>query len=160
MNIRRRHFLHLAAGAATCAASTSLAHAQAFPSRPITLIVPYGAGGPTDTIARILADRMHASLGQPVVVENVIGASGSIGVGRAARSAPDGYTICIGTWATHVLNGAVLALPYNIETALDPIAQVASDPPLIVSNKDLPATNLAQFIEWLKVHSNTATQGT
>jgi tripartite-type tricarboxylate transporter receptor subunit TctC len=160
MNIRRRHFLRLVAGAATCAAGAGLAHAQAYPSRPVTLIVPYGAGGPTDTIARILADRMHAPLGQPVIVENVIGASGSIGIGRAARAAPDGYTICIGTWATHVLNGAVLTLPYNIETALDPIAQVASDPPLIVSNKDLPANNLAQFIEWLKANPNAATQGT
>src|ERR1041384_2242019 len=88
MNIRRRRFLHLVAGAATGAAGTGLAQAQAYPSRPVTLIVPYGAGGPTDTIARILADSMHAPLGQPVIVENVIGASGSIGIGRGPRPRP------------------------------------------------------------------------
>jgi tripartite-type tricarboxylate transporter receptor subunit TctC len=102
---------------------------------------------------------MRASLGQPAIVENVTGASGSIGIGKAIRSAPDGYTISIGTWATHVLNGAVLSLPYNIATALDPIAQIASDPPLIVSNKNLPAKDLAEFINWLKSNPDKATQG-
>src|SRR5689334_12223095 len=117
---RRRLLMYLAAGPVVLATSQG-GNAQAYPTRPITLIVPYGAGGPTDAIARILAERMRAPLGQPIIVENVTGASGSIGIGKAIRSAPDGYTICIGTWATHVLNGAVLKLPYNIETALDPI---------------------------------------
>jgi tripartite-type tricarboxylate transporter receptor subunit TctC len=160
MAVRRRDFLHLAGGALAFAAGVDVVNAQVYPSRPITLVVPYGAGGPTDAIARILAERMRASLGQPIIVENVTGASGSIGIGKAARSAADGYTICIGTWATHVLNGAVLSLPYNIETVLDPIAQVASDPPLIVSNKNVPADNLGQLIEWLKANPDKATQGT
>src|SRR5262245_33568324 len=98
-----------------CAAASSLAvgaSAQAYPSRPLTMVVPYPAGGPTDTIARIVAERMRAALGQPIVIENIAGGSGSIGVGRVARAAPDGYTLSFGSWSTHVVNGAVLALKY------------------------------------------------
>ncbi len=162
MSFPRVHALvvYVAAGVVACAAITSVVYAQTYPARPVTLIVPYGAGGPTDAIARILANRMRASLGQPVIVENITGASGSIGIGKAIRSAPDGYTICVGTWATHVLNAATLNLPYDIETALDPIAQVASDPPLIVSNKGLPAENLGQLIAWLRANPSKATLGT
>src|SRR5262249_36072765 len=87
--------------------------AQSYPSRPITMVVPYSAGGPTDTIGRIMAERMRASLGQIIVVENVTGAAGTIGVGKVARSAPDGYTIGIGHWGTHVVNPAIYALPYD-----------------------------------------------
>src|SRR5262245_54038407 len=112
MTVRRRQFLHLAAGFAALPALSSIACAQAYPTRPMTMIVPYSAGGPTDTIARIMAERMRTSLGQMVLVENVTGAAGTIGVGRVARAAPDGYTISIGHWGTHVVNGAIYELPY------------------------------------------------
>src|SRR5436309_758493 len=102
MNISRRRLLHLAA--ATMPAS--IAHAQDYPARPITIVVPFAAGGPLDAMARIMADRMRVPLGQPLLIENVVGAAGSIGVGRVARAAPDGYTISIGHWSTHVVNGA------------------------------------------------------
>src|SRR5215470_14709294 len=98
MKLRRRQFLHLAAGAAALPAISRAARAQAYPARPMTMIVPYAAGGPTDTIARIMAERMRTSLGQIVLVENVTGAAGTIGVGRVARAAPDGYTISIAHW--------------------------------------------------------------
>jgi tripartite-type tricarboxylate transporter receptor subunit TctC len=107
MKVARRTFLHLAAGAAALPAFSPIARAQAYPTRPMTMIVPYSAGGPTDTIARIMAERMRVSLGQIVLVENVTGAAGTIGVNRAARAAPDGYTISIGHWGTHVVNGAI-----------------------------------------------------
>jgi tripartite-type tricarboxylate transporter receptor subunit TctC len=105
MSFHRRRFLHLTAGAAALPALSHLASAQAYPSRPIAMNVPYAAGGPTDVIGRIVAERMRASLGQTIVIDNVGGASGSIGVGRLARTTPDGYTFGIGNWATHVLNG-------------------------------------------------------
>ncbi len=101
---RRRQFLHLAAGAAALPAVSRLARAQTYPARPITMIVPFAAGGPNDGIARIMAERMRVLLGQPVMTENIDGAAGSIGTGRAARAAPDGYTISIGYWGTHVAN--------------------------------------------------------
>lgn len=157
---RRRLLVPLAAGAVVLGAPGGLRAQQAYPYRPITMIVPYGAGGPTDAVARILAERMRAALGQPLIIENVAGASGSIGVGKAIRAAPDGYTICIGTWPTHVLNGAVLTLPYDIATALDPIAQVLSDPPVIVSGRQLPADDLAGLIGWMKANPGKATLGT
>jgi tripartite-type tricarboxylate transporter receptor subunit TctC len=157
---RRGLLLRLAAGTVACNAATDVLYAQAFPVRPITIIVPYGPGGPTDAIARILAQRMGSSLGQPVIIENIPGASGSIGVGKAIRSAPDGYTICLGTWPTHVLNGAMLTLPYDIRTAMDPIAEVVSDPPLIVSRRNLPANDLSGLIDRLKVNPDKAALGT
>ena len=106
----RRQFLHLAAGAAVLPAVSRIARAQAWPARPITIIVPFPAGGPSDAIGRILAEPMRASLGQPVIIENVSGANGSIGVGRVARAVPDGYTLSLGLWNTHVSNGALYAL--------------------------------------------------
>jgi tripartite-type tricarboxylate transporter receptor subunit TctC len=101
--------VHLTAGIISLAAVSRFAWGQAYPTRPITIIVSFVAGGSGDTIARILAERMRASLGQPVIIENVSGASGSLGVGRVARAEPDGYTLSFGNWATHVLNGAVSA---------------------------------------------------
>src|SRR5262245_43371442 len=101
--------------------SIGLASAQPYPSRPITMVVPFGAGGPADTIGRILAAGMRGSLGQPVVVENAVGASGTIGVGRVAGAAADGYTFVLGNWATHVLNGAMFALRYDLIRDFDPI---------------------------------------
>src|ERR1700682_4302853 len=104
--IARRRFLQCAAGGGVAASALSrVAAAQAYPSRPITMIVPYPAGGPTDTVGRTVAERMPAELGQPIVVENVTGAAGSIGLGRVARAAPDGYTIEVGNWSAHVVNG-------------------------------------------------------
>jgi len=104
MKLPRRRFLHLAAGAAALPTMSRAAWAQTYPARPITIIVPFPAGGPTDVIGRILAERMRATLGQTVIIENVTGANGTIGVGRVARAAPDGYTISIGHWSTHVVN--------------------------------------------------------
>ena len=108
------------------------ASSKAYPSRPITLIVPFAAGGPTDTIALVLAEAMGKFLGQPVVPENVTGAAGTIAVGRTVQAPPDGYTIGIGHWSTHVLNGAIYALPYSLVTDLEPIAMVTTNPQLII----------------------------
>jgi tripartite-type tricarboxylate transporter receptor subunit TctC len=107
MKLPRRRFLHLAAGATALTAIFRTAWAVDYPSRPITMIVPFAAGGPTDVIGRIVAEGMRSSLGQPVIIENVTGAAGTIGVGRVARAAPDGYTISIGQWGSHVTNGAI-----------------------------------------------------
>src|SRR5262245_36212257 len=107
MKLPRRQFLHLAVGAATLPTTSRIARAQAYPTRAMTMVVPYSAGGPTDTIARIMAERMRSSLGQIIIVENTTGAAGTIGVGRVARATPDGYTISIGHWGTHVVNGAI-----------------------------------------------------
>ncbi len=120
----RRLLLGAAAGA-VAPALPRFARAQAYPSRPITMIVPYAAGGPTDTVGRVVAERMRAELGQPIVVENVGGAGGSIGLGRVARAAPDGYTINVGNWSAHVVNGAIYALPYDLKTDFEPIALLA-----------------------------------
>src|SRR5436190_792323 len=104
------------------------APAQPYPSRPVTFIVPYGAGGPVDTLARLLSEPMRTSLGQPVIVENVTGANGTIGVARAVRAAPDGYTVSIGNWPSHVVNGAIYTLPYDIRTDFEPVARLRANP--------------------------------
>ena len=126
MKFPRRQFLHLATGAVALPAVSRFAWAQAYPARPITMVVPFAAGGPTDTIARIMAERMRASLGQTIIIENVTGAAGTIGVGRVARAAPDGYTVGIGHWSTHVVNGAIYQLPYDVLNDFEPIALIAS----------------------------------
>jgi tripartite-type tricarboxylate transporter receptor subunit TctC len=150
------------AALAFAAVSVPLASASAelYPSRPITIVVPFPAGGPTDTIARIVSEQMSASLAQPIVIENVTGAAGAIGAGRVARAAPDGYTLCVGFLGTHVLNGAVLSLEYDVVKDFQPIAMLASNPQLIVATKAVPANNLAEFIAWLKANPGKATQGT
>ena len=142
MSIPRRHFLQLASGAAALPAVSRIAWAQAYPSRPITLVVPFAAGGALDVIARILAPRMRASLGQTIIIENVTGASGSLGVGRAARAASDGYTLVIGAWDTHVANGAVYALKYDVLNDFESVSLVATQPFLIVAKKAMPAETL------------------
>jgi tripartite-type tricarboxylate transporter receptor subunit TctC len=136
------------------------AWAEPFPTRPVTLIVPYGAGGPLDTLARVLAERMRQSLGQPVVIENVTGASGSIGVGRAVRAEPDGHTVSIGNWATHVVNGATFTLPYDLQHDLAPVALLSSNPYVAVARNGLPAKNLQELIAFLKAKPATVTLGT
>jgi tripartite-type tricarboxylate transporter receptor subunit TctC len=160
MKLPRRRFLQLAAGTVALPAVSRIASAQAYPTRPMTMIVPYAAGGPTDTIARIMAERMRTSLGQIVLVENVTGAAGTIGVGRVARAAPDGYTISIGHWGTHVVNGAIYELPYHVFNDFEPVSLIASNPQLIVARKGVPATDLQGLIAWLKTNTATATQGT
>jgi len=151
--------LSVVAAIAGLIVSTSSAAAETFPSRPITIIVPFAAGGPTDTIGRILAQHMTGTLGQAVVIENVTGAAGSIAVGRAARAAPDGYTISIGHVGTHVINGAIYKLQYDLVTDLVPVALVASNPQLIVGKKAIPADDLKGFIGWLKANPDKATEG-
>jgi tripartite-type tricarboxylate transporter receptor subunit TctC len=160
MQPSRRRLLRLAAGAAMLPAVSRIATAQTYPSRPITMIVPFAAGGPADTVGRIMAEGMRASLGQSVIVENVAGASGSIGVGRLARAAPDGYTFGHGGMPTHVLNGAVLNLPYDLIRDFQPVSLIASAPLLIVAKKTMPAADLQELIAWLKANPDKATQGT
>jgi tripartite-type tricarboxylate transporter receptor subunit TctC len=136
------------------------AMAQVYPSRPLTMIVPYPAGGSTDTVGRIVAERMRSALGQSIIIENVSGASGSIGVGRLARAPHDGYTFGMGTWPTHVLSGAVMLLPYDVLNDFEPIGILASEPYLIVTRKDMPANNLRELIAWLKANPGTASLST
>jgi tripartite-type tricarboxylate transporter receptor subunit TctC len=136
------------------------AAAEDYPSRPVTMIVPFAAGGPTDTLARILSERLRVSLGQTVIVENATGAGGSIGVGKAARAAPDGYTLSIGHWSTHVLNGAIYPLSYDLLKDLDPVALLASNPQLIISKNAVPANNLKELIAWIKANQDKMTVGT
>jgi tripartite-type tricarboxylate transporter receptor subunit TctC len=160
MRLRRREFLHLAAGAVASPFVARGACAQSFPARPITIVVPYTAGGPTDTIARVVADGMRVALGQPVIIENVTGAAGTIGVGRVARATPDGYTISIGQWGSHVTNGAIYALSYDLLNDFAPVAWIANGTPLIVSKNALPAKNLKELIAWLRANPDRASQGT
>jgi tripartite-type tricarboxylate transporter receptor subunit TctC len=134
--------------------------AQAYPSRPITMIVPFAAGGPTDTLARIVAERMRLTLGQPIVIENATGAGGSIGVGRAARSAPDGYSLGIGAWNTHVVNGAIYTLPYHVMDDFEPVALLANNHSVIVSRPAVPAKNLTELIGWIKANEGKVSAGT
>jgi tripartite-type tricarboxylate transporter receptor subunit TctC len=135
----------------TIFAGIAVAHAQSYPSRQITLVVPFPPGGSTDVAARIMAERMRPSLGQPIIVENIGGAGGSIGVGRVARAAPDGYTIDIGQWDTHV-GSIIYKLDYDLEKDFEPIALVSNNPQLIVSKKDLPADNLKDLVSWMKAN--------
>jgi tripartite-type tricarboxylate transporter receptor subunit TctC len=136
------------------------ARAENYPSHPITIIVPFAAGGPSDAMARILAERMKITLGEVLLVENVTGAGGSIGVGRAVRSAPDGYTISFGHLGTHVANGAIYKLGYDLVTDLEPVALLPSNPMIIVSRNAVPAKSLKEFLAWLKAQPKPPTAGT
>jgi len=135
------------------------ATAQTFPDRPLTMVVPFPAGGATDVLARILSERMKASLGQPIVVENVGGAAGTIALGKVMRAAADGYTLSIGTSTTHMLTGGLYDLPFDLLTELDPIIMIGSEPLLIVAKKDLPVDNLKELIAWLKANPGKASVG-
>jgi tripartite-type tricarboxylate transporter receptor subunit TctC len=154
-----RTFLIIASVFAPALASIGVADAQTYPSRPITMVVPLPAGSAFDVTARIVAERMQASLGQPVIVENVTGASGSIGAGRVARAAPDGYTLCYGGVGTHVLNGAILPLRYDVLHDFAPVALVATAQLMIVAKKGMAANNLAELVAWLKANPDKAAQG-
>jgi tripartite-type tricarboxylate transporter receptor subunit TctC len=152
--------LLLAGALVAICASGSGATAQVAPSRPITLVVPFPAGGSTDTIGRILAEGMRGPLNQSVIIENVSGASGNIGVGRVARAAPDGTTLSLGSWPTHVLNAAIFALPYDPLADFEPVALVAAQPLFVIAKRALPANDLKEFIAWLKASPDKAMQGT
>jgi tripartite-type tricarboxylate transporter receptor subunit TctC len=128
----------------------TVAYAEEFPSRPITMLVPFTAGGPTDTIARVIADRMGKSLGQAVVIENLTGAGGKIAAGRVARAAPDGYTLDLATWSTHVVTPVIYKLQYDVFRDFDPVVWLTQTPLLLVSRKDIPASNLKELVAWLK----------
>ena len=155
----RRQFLHLAAGAAALPVASSIASAQVYPSRPITMIVPFPAGGATDVIARIMAERMRGPLGQPIIIENIGGADGSVGVGRTARARPDGYTICLGIDGTFVLNAGFYSLPYDVLNDFVPISPLATGPTVLAGRKSMPAKDLSELIPWLKAHPNEASIG-
>ena len=133
--------------AITVAASSA---AQNYPSRPITMIVPFAAGGPTDAVAHIMSAVMRRSLSSNAVIANVTGRSGSVGVGRVAHAAPDGYTLLLGLWSTNVINGAVYHLPYDLVKDFEPIALLPNNPMLVVSNNAVPAKNLKELIAWAK----------
>lgn len=154
----RRAFLVVLA----CATLAGLqpAAAQTYPERPVTFIVPYGAGGPLDTVARIVTERMRAPLKQSTVIENVPGASGTVGVGRAVRAAPDGYTVCVGNWPTHVVNGAMFNLAYDLVGDFEPVALLTSNPYIMLVRKSLPSRNVRDLIAHLKANPGGVTLGT
>jgi tripartite-type tricarboxylate transporter receptor subunit TctC len=156
----RRRLLQLAVGAAALAAVSRTASLQGYPSRPITLMVPFPPGGLTDVVGRIVAEGMRASLGQSVIIENVGGATGSIGTGRVARATPDGYTLVVGIWNTHVANGIMYPLQYDVVNDFEPIALLADAPLLLLAKKELPANDLKELIAWLKAHPGKASMGT
>jgi len=140
--------------------SVQLVSAQSYPTRPITMIIPLAPGGSTDVLGRIMAQAMSANLGQPVIVENTAGAAGTIGVTRAERSAPDGYTILWGMWGTNVANGAIYNLGFDLLNDFEPIALVATKPFLIDARKTMPANNLKELVAWLKQNGDKTTMGT
>jgi tripartite-type tricarboxylate transporter receptor subunit TctC len=159
MKLRRREFLRLAAGATVLPTIARAPAAQAYPSRPITMIVPGPAGGILDAEGRVLAERMRGSLGHPIIIENVSGAAGSIGVGRAAHARPDGYTIELGYLGANVLNGAFYSLPYDVVNDFVPISPLTAGSVVLFARKTMPAKDLSELIAWLKTNPNRASTG-
>ena len=151
---------HLSVALVLLAACIAIARAETYPSRPITIVVPYPAGGPTDTLARILTDHMNRSLGQPLIIENVAGAGGSVGVGRVARATSDGYTVSIGHWNTHVVLGATMDLSYDVLNDFAPVALLADTPIWMVARTTLPPKDLVELVAWLKQNPGRVTAGT
>jgi tripartite-type tricarboxylate transporter receptor subunit TctC len=154
MKFPRRSFLQFAG--AGLAAFSRVAAAQTYPTRPIAMIVPFPAGGGADAIGRVLAEKMRGSLGQPIIIQNVSGADGSIGTGRVARARPDGYTIQLGIQATHMMNGAVYSLPYDVVNDFAPISPLVTLPVFLFARKTMPAKDLIELIAWLKANPNKA----
>jgi len=154
-----RRLLTVMVAALAGLAWAGMAAAQNYPTRAMTMIVPFPAGGATDTLARFLAEKMRAVLGQPVIIENVAGAAGSLGVGRAVRSAADGYTLSIGTSTTHMLTGGLYPLQFDLLKDLEPVIQIGSEPLLIVGRKSLPADDLKGLIAYLKANPDKASVG-
>ena len=136
------------------------AAAQSYPAKPVTIVVPFSAGGPTDTLARLMSDRLRKSLGQPVLVDNTTGAGGSIGTGKVARAAPDGYLVVIGHWGTHVVNGVYYSLPFHVLTDFEPVAMIATNPQVIISKTAVPAKNLKELVAWIAANQGKALMGT
>src|SRR5215468_4964834 len=159
MKLPRRTFLKFAGAAVAAPAFSKVATAGSYPSRPITIVVPVPAGGPTDAIARVLAQPMRGSLGQPILIENVSGGDGNIGTGRVARATPDGYTIELGASSTHVFPGALYSLPYDVSNDFAPVAPLATTVPVLFSRKTMPTKDLNELIAWLKANPNKASAG-
>jgi tripartite-type tricarboxylate transporter receptor subunit TctC len=155
----RRRFLGLAAGAAALPAVSRIAWAQAYPTRPITMIVPIAAGSLSDVAGRVVAERMRVSLGQPIIIENVSGAEGTIGTGRAAHARPDGYTIILGFSSAMTLNAAWYSLPYDVLNDFAPILPLATNSLVLFAKKTMPANDLRELIAWLKANPNRASAG-
>jgi len=158
--ISKRIFWSVIAAVCGCFIAMEPATAEDYPSHPITMVLPFSAGGPTDTLARIIGARMQVLLGQPVIIENVTGAAGTIGVGRVARAAPDGYTVSVGPMNSHVLTGAVYNLPFDLLRDLEPVALLANNPSVVVSRKDAPAKDLKELIAWVKANPDKVLAGT
>jgi tripartite-type tricarboxylate transporter receptor subunit TctC len=148
------------AGCVALLALGGAGHADNYPSHPITLVVPFSAGGPSDAVTRILAEHMQRTLGQPITIENVTGAGGSIGVGRVVRAAHDGYTMGFGHLGTHVANGAIYKLGYDLVTDLEPVVLLPSNPMIVVSKNEVPAKTLQELLAWLKAKPTPPTAGT
>lgn len=140
-------------------AAATVATAQPYPTRPVTIVVPFPAGGPTDVLGRIMGDRMRKSLGQPVLVENTTGAGGTIGTSRVVKAAPDGHMVSLGHWGTHVVNGAYYTLPFNLLTDFAPVAMVATNPQVIVSKNAVPAKNLKELVTWIGANPGKVLMG-
>ena len=159
MKFRRRTLLDWLAATSAAPLASRFAWAQSFPTRPITIVVPFPAGGPTDTLGRVLADRMKNALGQSVIIENLTGAGGTIGSTHVARSPPDGYTLILGHWQTHVVNGATFTLPFDVVADFAPISLIADCPMWLVGRSGLAAQSLPELIAWMKESPGKATVG-
>jgi len=159
MKLPRRTFLKFAGASIAVPAFSRVAMAESYPSRPITMVVAWPAGNSSDATARVLAEQIRGSLGQPVIIENVSGADGSIGTGRVARARPDGYTIGMGSTSTHMMNGAVYSLPYDVVNDFAPISPLVTLPGVLFARKTMPAKDLNELIAWLKANPNKASAG-
>jgi tripartite-type tricarboxylate transporter receptor subunit TctC len=159
MKLPRRRFLLLATGAAALPTASRIARAQTYPTRPITMIVPFPPGGGTDVVARTIAEPMRISLGQSIVIENVTGGSGTIGVGRTARATPDGYTIDVGQLSSHVVPGAIYSLRYDAARDFEPIIPLGSFPLVLYAKRNMPGKDLPEMIAWLKANPDKASHG-
>jgi tripartite-type tricarboxylate transporter receptor subunit TctC len=157
--ISKRVFLSSVA-AMCCGLKPARSADSAYPSHPITMVLPFSAGGPTDALARIISARMQDVLGQSIVIENVTGAAGTLGVGRVVRAAADGYTISVGPMNSHVLTGAIYHLPFDLLGDLEPVALLSSNPSVVVSKKDVPAKDLKELIAWVKANKDGVLAGT
>jgi len=135
------------------------ASAQNYPTRPIVVVVPFTAGGPTDALMRVLGERMRTTLGESLLVENVTGAAGTIGVGRVVRAAPNGYTLSVGHWSTHVVNGAIYPLEFDLLKDLAPVAQLTNYPMVLVANNAVPAKDVKEFIAWARANKDKISAG-
>jgi tripartite-type tricarboxylate transporter receptor subunit TctC len=160
MQPHRRHILTMAAGALALPAVSRTARAETFPSRPVTVIVPFAPGALNDIVARLLSDVMGKSLGQPVVVENLAGADGTIATTRVVRATPDGYTLIVGNWNTQVANSLIYSLQYDVTKDFEPVMLLPAAPMVLVAKKATAANDLKTFIAWLKANPDKASMGT